>query len=85
MTTRRIRAVGSPTCYQPTLIYQIKGPDGKIAPRPPRIRSELTRDLNLSKDQIEMVRALNARMVEMPEFEASLLPVGDGLLVAVSK
>jgi penicillin-binding protein 2 len=44
------------TCYQPTLIYQIKGPDGKITPRPPRIRSELTRDLNLSKDQIEMVR-----------------------------
>jgi penicillin-binding protein 2 len=44
------------TCYQPTLIYQIKGPDGKIIPRPPRIRSELTRDLGLSRDQIEMVR-----------------------------
>jgi penicillin-binding protein 2 len=43
-------------CYQPTLIYQIKGPDGKIIPRPARIRSDLTRDLHLSKDQIEMVR-----------------------------
>ena len=42
-------------------------------------------DGNWTEDQIEMVRALNARMVEMPEFEASLLPVGDGLLVAVSK
>ena len=44
------------TCYQPTLIYQIKGPDGKITPRPARIRSDLTRDLGLSKDQIELVR-----------------------------
>jgi penicillin-binding protein 2 len=43
-------------CYQPTLIYQIKGPDGKIAPRPARIRSDLTRDLGLSRDQIELVR-----------------------------
>jgi penicillin-binding protein 2 len=44
------------TCYQPTLIYQIKGADGKITPRPARIRSDLTRDLGLSKDQIELVR-----------------------------
>lgn len=42
-------------------------------------------DGNWTEDQIEMARALNARVVEMPEFEASLLPVGDGLLVAVSK
>jgi predicted O-methyltransferase YrrM len=42
-------------------------------------------DGNWTEDQIKMARALNARMVEMPEFEASLLPVGDGLLVAVSK
>lgn len=40
-------------------------------------------DGNWSEDQIEMARALNARVVGMPEFEASLLPVGDGLLVAV--
>src|SRR6201993_358086 len=44
------------TVYRPTLVYQIKGPDGKITPRPARIRSDLTRDLNLSKDQIELVR-----------------------------
>jgi predicted O-methyltransferase YrrM len=42
-------------------------------------------DGNWTENQIEMARALNARVVKMPEFEASLLPVGDGLLVAVSK
>jgi predicted O-methyltransferase YrrM len=42
-------------------------------------------DGNWTEDQIEMARALNARVVGMPEFEASLLPVGDGLLVAVSR
>jgi predicted O-methyltransferase YrrM len=42
-------------------------------------------DGNWTENQIEMARALNARVVGMPEFEASLLPVGDGLLVAVSK
>jgi predicted O-methyltransferase YrrM len=36
-----------------------------------------------TEHQIEMARALNARLIGMPEFEASLLPVGDGLLVAV--
>jgi predicted O-methyltransferase YrrM len=40
-------------------------------------------DGNWTEDQIEMARALNARVVGMPDFEASLLPVGDGLLVAV--
>jgi predicted O-methyltransferase YrrM len=42
-------------------------------------------DGNWTENQIEMARALNARMVKTPEFEASLLPVGDGLLVAVSQ
>jgi predicted O-methyltransferase YrrM len=40
-------------------------------------------DGNWTEAQIEMARALNARVVAMPEFEASLVPVGDGLLVAV--
>ena len=40
-------------------------------------------DGNWTESQIEMARALNARVVAMPEFEASLLPIGDGLLVAV--
>jgi predicted O-methyltransferase YrrM len=40
-------------------------------------------DGNWTEDQIDMARALNARVVGMQEFEASLLPVGDGLLVAV--
>ena len=42
-------------------------------------------DGNWTENQIEMARTLNARVVGMPEFEASLLPVGDGLLVAVSR
>lgn len=42
-------------------------------------------DGNWTENQIEMARALNARMVKMPAFEASLLPVGDGILVAVSQ
>ena len=40
-------------------------------------------DGNWTESQIEMARALNARVLAMPEFEASLLPIGDGLLVAV--
>ena len=40
-------------------------------------------DGNWTERQIEMARALNARVMAMPEFEASLLPIGDGLLVAV--
>ncbi|HET7050885.1 MAG TPA: O-methyltransferase [Solirubrobacteraceae bacterium] len=42
-------------------------------------------DGNWTEDQIEMARALNARVVGMPEFDASLLPVGDGVLVAVRR
>src|SRR5690349_11294912 len=33
-------------------------------------------DGNWTESQIEMARALNARVVAMPEFEASLLPIG---------
>jgi predicted O-methyltransferase YrrM len=42
-------------------------------------------DGSWSQDQIDMVRALNARVVAMPEFDASLVPVGDGVLVAVRR
>lgn len=42
-------------------------------------------DGNWSEDQIEMARAVNARVVAMPEFDASLVPVGDGVLVAVRR
>jgi predicted O-methyltransferase YrrM len=42
-------------------------------------------DGNWTEDQIEMARALNERVVAMPEFDASLLPVGDGVLVAVRR
>lgn len=42
-------------------------------------------DGNWTEDQIEMARALNKRVVAMPEFDASLLSVGDGVLVAVRR
>ena len=42
-------------------------------------------DGNWSHDHIETARALNARVVAMPEFDASLVPVGDGVLVAVRR
>jgi caffeoyl-CoA O-methyltransferase len=40
-------------------------------------------DGNWTEDQIAMARALNEQVIAMPEFEASLLTVGDGMLVAV--
>ena len=54
-------------CYQPTLVYQTAGPDGKIVPRPARIRSDLTRDLGLSKQQIDLVRKGMWEVVNAPD------------------
>lgn len=42
--------------YQPSLIYQIQQPDGALIRRPAKIRSDLTRDQDLTKEQIELVR-----------------------------
>jgi predicted O-methyltransferase YrrM len=36
-------------------------------------------------EQIAMARKLNERVIALEGFEASLLPVGDGMLVAVRK
>jgi penicillin-binding protein 2 len=44
------------TNYQPTLIHQIQQSDGTIIRRPTKIRGDLTKDNNLTKDQIELVR-----------------------------
>jgi penicillin-binding protein 2 len=43
-------------CYQPTLVHQIQQPDGKMIRRPTKIRGDLTKDNNLTKEQIELVR-----------------------------
>jgi penicillin-binding protein 2 len=42
--------------YQPTLIHQIQQPDGTVIRRPTKIRGDLVKDNNLSKEQIELVR-----------------------------
>ena len=44
------------TCYQPTLIYQIQQPNGRIVRRSSRIQGDLFRDNGLRKEQIELVR-----------------------------
>jgi penicillin-binding protein 2 len=42
--------------YQPTLIHQIQQSDGTIMRRPTKIRGDLIKDNNLTKEQIELVR-----------------------------
>jgi predicted O-methyltransferase YrrM len=43
-----------------------------------------TSDGNWSDEQIEEMRRFNDRVLQDPSFDAALLPVGDGLLVAVT-
>ena len=54
-------------CYQPTLIYQIQQPDSTIVRRSSRIRTDLTRDDALTKDQIELVRKGMWEVVNAPD------------------
>src|ERR1700752_252238 len=42
--------------YQPSLVYQMQEPDGTSVRRPDKIRGDLTRMNNLSKEDIELVR-----------------------------
>ncbi|MBV9492074.1 MAG: penicillin-binding protein 2 [Verrucomicrobia bacterium] len=44
------------TVYKPSLIYQVQEAGGTIARRPAKVRGDLLRDNDLTKDQIEMVR-----------------------------
>jgi penicillin-binding protein 2 len=55
------------TCYQPTLIYQIRQADGSVVRRSPKIRGDLTRDNGLTKDQIEIVRKGMLSVVNAPD------------------
>src|SRR6202011_1582021 len=42
--------------YKPSIIYQVQEPDGTMIRRPEKIRGDLRKDNNLSKDEIELVR-----------------------------
>ncbi len=42
-------------------------------------------DGNWTEDQIVAIRALNERVLALDEFDATLLPVGDGVLVGVRR
>jgi penicillin-binding protein 2 len=44
------------TVYKPSIIYQVQEPDGTMIRRPEKIRGDLRKDNNLSKDEIELVR-----------------------------
>ncbi len=44
------------TVYRPSLIYQVQEPDGTQTRRPAKVRGDLLRDNELTKDQVEMVR-----------------------------
>src|ERR1700752_1251426 len=52
--------------YQPSLVYQMQEPDGTSVRRPDKIRGDLTRMNNLSKEDIELVRRGMWRVVNDP-------------------
>ena len=54
------------TCYQPTLIYQIQQPNGRIVRRSSRIQGDLFRDNGLRKEQVELVRRGMWEVVNAP-------------------
>jgi penicillin-binding protein 2 len=54
------------TVYRPSLIYKIQEADGTVVRRPEKIRGDLRRDNNLSKEDIELVRRGMWRVVNDP-------------------
>src|SRR5258708_32888109 len=43
------------TVYKPSIVYEIQEPDGTMIRRPEKIRGDLGKDNNLSKEKIELV------------------------------
>jgi penicillin-binding protein 2 len=54
------------TVYQPSLIYKIQEADGTVVRRPEKIRGDLRKDNNLTKEDIELVRRGMWRVVNDP-------------------
>lgn len=54
------------TVYRPSLIYEVQEADGTMIRRPEKIRGDLKKDNNLSKEDIELVRRGMWRVVNDP-------------------
>jgi penicillin-binding protein 2 len=54
------------TVYRPSLVYQVQEADGTMIRRPEKIRGDLKKDNNLSKEDIELVRRGMWRVVNDP-------------------
>jgi penicillin-binding protein 2 len=54
------------TVYRPSLIYKVEEADGTVIRKPEKIRGDLRKDNNLSKEDIELVRRGMWRVVNDP-------------------
>jgi penicillin-binding protein 2 len=54
------------TVYRPSLIYEVQEADGTMIRRPEKIRGDLKKDNNLTKEDIELVRRGMWRVVNDP-------------------
>ena len=54
------------TVYRPSIIYKVQEADGTVIRKPEKIRGDLTKDNNLSKEDIELVRRGMWRVVNDP-------------------
>jgi penicillin-binding protein 2 len=69
------------TVYRPSLIYEVQEADGTMIRRPEKIRGDLKKDNNLSKEDIELVRRGMWRVVNDPGGTGSRAKI-PGIVVA---
>jgi penicillin-binding protein 2 len=69
------------TVYRPSLIYEIQEADGMVIRRPEKIRGDLKKDNNLSKEDVELVRRGMWRVVNDPGGTGSRAKI-PGIVVA---
>ena len=69
------------TVYRPSLIYQVQEADGTMTRRPEKIRGDLKKDNNLSKEDVELVRRGMWRVVNDPGGTGSRAKI-PGIVVA---
>src|SRR3984893_3571710 len=69
------------TVYRPSIIYQVQEGDGTMIRRPAKIRGDLKKDNNLSKEDVELVRRGMWRVVNDPGGTGSRAKI-PGIVVA---
>ena len=69
------------TVYRPSIIYQVQEADGTTIRRPEKIRGDLKKDNNLSKEDVELVRRGMWRVVNDPGGTGSRAKI-PGIVVA---